>query len=304
MMMIKALKKAWGTRLVLLSSALGLAVAAEVVLTCMIPEWRTFFYGIMERKDASQFTMALWYFVGMVGFLGLAQSVKAWLAQSLGALIRVSLVKILFKRWVKSDMSADNYTQAMTVSAKCMLEDALEIGIEVLISAFIVAGMIMSMENGPILWAALAYTFGVSILALVFNRPLIYANKALQASEGALRETICSSANGNHKFTFKEDLTYSMECYARHIRVLLGYGSFYRMKSGLSVLIPYLILAGPYFAGIIGLGEFMGQVGAFELFVVNTTLLLGYYPKLMACRASYLLVDNFYKEINDDKHSL
>ncbi len=63
-------------------------------------------------------------------------------------------------------------------------------------------------------------------------------------------------------------------------------------------MIPYFILAGSYFAGVISLGDFMSGVGAFELFVINTTLLLSYYPKLMQCRASYVIVEDFYKEIH------
>ena len=51
MMMIRALQKAMGPRLVLLTLALVVAVAVEVVMTVMIPEWRKFFYDILERKD-------------------------------------------------------------------------------------------------------------------------------------------------------------------------------------------------------------------------------------------------------------
>lgn len=298
MMMIRALQKAMGPRLVLLTLALVVAVAVEVVMTVMIPEWRKFFYDILERKDEGQFVLAMWYFVGMVGLMGLAQSFKSWLAQSLGAVIRNALTKILFKRWVRSDMAAPNYTQAMTVSVKDMLENALEISIEVVISACIVVGLILSMDNSLILWSAIGYTVAVSVLALVFNKPLIHSNKDLQSSESVLRETICASANGNHRHTFKDDLATSMKYYARYVRILLGYGSFYKVKSYLSVLIPYFILAGSYFAGVISLGDFMSGVGAFELFVINTTLLLSYYPKLMQCRASYVIVEDFYKEIH------
>jgi ABC-type uncharacterized transport system fused permease/ATPase subunit len=75
------------------------------------------------------------------------------------------------------------------------------------------------------------------------------------------------------------------------------YTLFSRIKGSLASLIPYILLGGTYFAGTITLGVFMAGVATFELIVINATILVILYPKLTKARASYKIVQTFYKEI-------
>ena len=72
-------------------------IIAEVILTCLIPTWRQYFYNILELKDANQFHTAMIYFMGLMISLGAVAGLKAWVGQLVSFNLRIAATKILFK---------------------------------------------------------------------------------------------------------------------------------------------------------------------------------------------------------------
>lgn len=285
--------KVWALGIGLLS-----ILVTEIVLTCLIPAWRESFYNILNLKKQSLFTETLIYFMLLMTGLGFVQGLKVWVGQLLSFQFRIATSKLLLKTWVKGKQVVSNYTQAQTEAIRNATELYLEIAVEVFISASIVIMLIIAnLHNTPILVAALIYTVAASALAALFNKPLINADIGAQNSEGLYREAISDIANGNGDFSSKGKFILLMTTYYRYIKVVMYYTLFSRIKGSLASLIPYVLLGSAYFAGSITLGVFMAGVATFELIVINATILVVLYPKLTKARASYKIVQTFYKEI-------
>lgn len=294
--------KAKGAKLFVSIGLLITVLLLEVVLTCLIPTWRQFFYDVLNNRLVAEFSTAIIYFIALMGGLGIAQGIKIWLGQRVAIHLRTAATKLIFKPWAKGKKTAENYTQSMTESLRIMLEGCLELGTEVIISFLIVVILIIQAYSQPLmLSAALVFTVVASLLALWFNKPLIDSNFNWQIEEGKLREAIYAVAHSKDDYSFKDSLQSVVVSYGRYIKILMNYTLFSRMKSSLSSLVPYLILSGAYFSGDITLGQFMNGVATFELIVVNSTILLVLYPRVMQVKAAYKLVLEFYEEVKNDE---
>lgn len=297
-MIKEAAKRLPKVKTTLLALTLLTIVATEIIMTCLIPEWREYFYNVLQNKDQANFISSIIYFFMLMLGLGAAQGLKTWVGQLLSFEFRYAATKVLFKTWVKGKRVAKNYTQSMTEALRNATELYLEIAVEVFISAAIVISLIaVNIHNTAIIIAAIIYTIVASALAAFFNKPLIHSDMSWQSSEGALRETISDIANGNEDFSYKKKLETLTFHYYLYIRVLMFFTLFSRLKASLASLIPYILLAGTYFAGGMTLGDFMAGVTIFELIVINSTILLALYPKLTKARASYKLSQTFYEEV-------
>lgn len=276
-------------------------IVAEIVLTVLIPTWRESFYNILQTKEESSFTTSLvWFFFLMTG-LGFAQGLKVWVGQLVSFELRKAGTKTLFKTWVKGKRTAKNYTQAMTESLRNATELYLEVAVEILISAIIVISLIVAnLHQHSILVAAFIYTITMSTLAALFNRPLIVSDKEWQSAEGKFREAIGDIANGNEDFSSKQKFLTIVQTYYAYIKIVMFFTLFSRVKSSLASLVPYILLAAPFFQGTLTLGDFMSGVAAFELIVINATIVIILYPKLTKARASYQLSNDFYNQVRKD----
>jgi putative ATP-binding cassette transporter len=280
---------------------LGL-IALEVAMTCAIPLWRDYFYDILQLKLADQFHTSLTYFLLLMTGLGLAQGLKAWVGQLISFEVRKSATDLLFSKWSKAPKASTNYTQAMTESLRNSTELYLEIVVEIIISLSIVVVLIFASLHQPlIIVAALIYTAVASLAAMLFNKPLVRSDKDWQSEEGAFRESLVELANKNSKARPLDSLVNVVRSYYVYIRIVMYFTLFTRMKSTIASLIPYMLLAGSFFTGAITLGDFMAGVAAFELLVINATILLILYPKLTKARASYQISQEFYNGLRSRK---
>lgn len=284
-----------------LAGTLIAVVITEIVLTVLIPAWRQSFYNLLELKVRDSFAVNLGYFSALMIGLGAAQGLKIWVGQLLSFEFRKAGSKILLKAWVKGPMEASNYSQAQTEGLRNATELYLSIVVEAVISASIVIFLVMSnIHNMPIVVASLIYTAGVSVIAVLFNRPLTKADVHWQEAEGKYREALGDIANGRGDFSSKSKFLVVIETYYKYVSTVMCYRLFSQMKGSLASVVPYILLASPYFTGAITLGTFMAGVSTFELIVINATILTVLYPTLTKARASYAIVNKFFKEIKND----
>lgn len=295
-------QKAHKPRLYGLGVFLLFLLIVEIVMTCVIPMWRSYFYDILQNKDQALFATSMVYFILVVGSLGMAQGLKQWVSRMLSFELRQAGTKVIMKPWTKlPNKNIKNYTQAMTESLRNSTELFLDSAMEIFISGFIVIVLlIQNLHNTMIVLAALGYTVVVSILALVFNKPMIRSDRKWQESEGTFREALSDIAKEEGDYTSKEKFKSLAFNYYRYIKVVMGFTLFTRMKGSLGTLVPYALLASSFFAGTISLGDFMGAVSTFELIVVNSTILLIIYPNLNRARASYAISKKFFEEVQNE----
>mgnify|MGYP003519883345 FL=1 len=297
-MLKKIYEKLPKTKVSVLATTLISIIVVEITLTCLIPIWREHFYNILQTLNVDMFYTSLTYFAALMLGMGAVQGLKTWIGQLLSFQIRQAATKVLFKPWVKGKRAVKNYSQAMTESLRNSTELYLEIIVEVIISGAIVVGLIVSnIHNMPVIVASIIYTAAVTLMAALFNKPLVNSDAGWQEAEGNFREAIGNIANGNEDFTSKQKFAVLINSYYTYIRVVMYYTLFSRVKSSASAIIPYLLMAGPYFAQAITLGDFMSSVAVFELIVINSTILTMLYPKLTKARASYKLSKEFYQGV-------
>lgn len=286
------------TRFVRWSAALLAVIIVEIFLTVVIPEWRNLFYNVLETKAQSEFVSSLALFGLLMGGMGLVQGLKVWVGQKLSFLVREAQTKYLFRKWVHGDRQAPHYTQAMTEAVRNSTEIYLEILVEIVISlAIVVALLLANLHNPLILITAVGYTAVVSLLAILFNKPLINKDMSWQRAEGLFRENLTNIANGTHDYSYSEKWAHVSKTYSAYITTLMHYTLFTRFKGNLSSIVPYLILSAPYFAGTLTLGGFMAGVATFELIVLNATIVMMLYPKLTKARASKTIIKEFTDKI-------
>lgn len=285
--------KFWGTVLIL-----AIIVSTEIYMTTQIPVWRTEFYNIMEQKQQALFAGILVKFIGMMFFLGAAQGLKVWVGTLVSFQIRVAASKLLLKTWVYANKKVKNYSQAMTESLRYSTELFLEILVELTISGAIVVMLIVNNWHKPdILVAALAYTVVVTIVAHMFQKPLISKDMQWQQAEGEYREAIVDISNGNGDFSSKRKFLTLVDSYKKYTKTIMFFTLFTQVKASVSNLVPFLMLSAPYFAGSITFGEFMGGTSTFELIVINSTILVLLYTKLTKAKSAYRITKEFWQNL-------
>lgn len=272
-------------------------VGTEIALTCYIPEWRNGFYTVMKDKVESEFSYQILLLIGLYTGLGFAQGLKTWIGQKTSFLIRIALSKITLKSFVKSGaQKKEAYSQAMTGAIQNSTELFLRVLVEIIISASIVFVLIFSNLDKPlILIAATAYTAGVSLVAYLFQRPLMVTDKTWQEAESTYRESIVTIANGKGDFTSKEKFLKLIEAYYNYIKTQMYFQLMSRLKGVFGSVIPYFLLGTAYFQGDIDFGQFMAGVVTFELLVVNMTIFIIMYPDYIKAKASQEIIRGFMK---------
>lgn len=301
-MILDILKKSSNLRFCSISLFLLLVVVAEIALTIIIPEWRKGFYNVLESKEVAEFYSSMWMFAALMFGLGLVQGLKTWLGRKVSYRVREAWTKISFKAWVKGSRTAPNSGVAMTSSMQQATELYLNISMEIFISLFIVIALVVvNLGNPGVLIGSGIYTVVASAVALIFKTPLISSDTLLQKAEGSFRDNIVIVGSGEDSHKFKELLLELTSKYFSYIKVAFYFTMFSRVKGSLAVLVPYLIYGGVYMSGGMSLGTFMAAVATFELIVANSTIVLAMYPDLMKARASYKIVDAFYREVINDK---
>lgn len=279
-------------------SFLVVILGAEIWLTCLIPEWRDYFYNVLQQLDKSEFLPAVfWGGLLLIG-LGSVQGVKTWSRQRVSFEIRRAASKAFLKKWIYSDRTSKNYGIALTDTIKNSTDLLLDVLCEVFISAAIIVALIIQhWHSTDIIVAALVYTVLVSICAYLFNKPLINSDTQLQVAENRYRTSIGDVANGINNYTLKADWAHLASKFSYYINVLMGFTLFSRVKGALASIVPYFLLAGPYFNKDITLGGFMSGVATFELIVINATILVIVYPQITKAIASYKIAKEFYNDL-------
>lgn len=269
----------------------------EIVLTCYIPTWRSMLFDPIKDKNVDLFYHGVTIFVLGLSALGAVQGLKIYVSSLFAFELRSASSKGLFHRWSVADKPKQTgYIQPQTEAVRTTTEYMVSIIIEVFISLFIVVGLIVSNMNNPIiLWGALAYSIIVSLLTVIFNRPMTTRNVAWQEAEGLYTEKLSELAGKRESFP----LDNFVQVGAAYIKYQLMNMYFTLTSTGtgiLSNLIPYILLSGAYFSGKMGFGEYMAGIATFDLIVINATILTTKYSSVIKTVASWKIIKEFHSD--------
>lgn len=272
-------------------------IAVEIAATVAIPVWREYFFDGVEQKSYPVFISGMWYFAGLMLAFVFSQGFKLYAIQKLALEWRTGLNNLLLNKWRKSHMAkVDNPDQRISEDTNIASMLALELVVEVIISASIILGLVSTMSS-TLLWLSMGYTVAITLVASFFFRPMIDREKALQRAEADYRFTLAECVSDGKKRPLQPKYKVLLGRFTKLINVTLGFNLFSRAKGNLMNLIPFALLVPMYFAGDIGFGEVMKGVSQFDLLVINATILIILYPRVTKALASYERIQEFYEDL-------
>ena len=287
---------------------LGWLAAGVVVVVCAntagqlrLNVWQGAFYDALEQKHIPAFAWQLLVFAAIVAILLVLVVAQTWLQEIIKVRLREWLTHDLIDQWLvpkrayllgfagqigvnpdqRIHQDAQHLTELMTVLAIGLLQSTLLlvsfVGVLWVLSAQVVfayGGHSFTIP-GYMVWCALAYSLGGSLLAWRVGRPLIALNAERYAREADLRFDLVRANE------FAEGIAlYGGEADERHIlaaavgrvvtvmvRIAFGLAKVMWISSGygwFALVVPILVAAPGYFGGDLSFGSLMMVVGAFN----------------------------------------
>lgn len=282
-------------------TTLILLITLEIIATTLIPYWRQFFFNVLEKKDASNFSLGIIYFLVLMGSLVVAQSLKQFIGRRTALQCRTVLTNILLTKWTKGGnfSEVDNPCQRINEDCRIATDLAVKVFIEVVISGTIVIMLVIeAMHNMHIIYGATIYTLAASAGALLFRRGLVTTEIQMQKAEADHRFALSQISLRLGDYTAVKKYEIAKNSVLIYLNRLLGFTVFSVSQGQFSVLIPWILLSVPYFKGQMSLGDFMAGVATFELIVVNSTILIQLFPEVTKAEGSWKRISTFYKSIS------
>lgn len=278
-------------------------IALEVYATYLVPEWKKYFYNVLEAKDKSKLVMSVVYFSALMCALIMSQSLKLYVSRLLSLSLRTIITSNLWIRafWRGKKHTVDNVAQRINQDVQIATDNMIRVWIEIIISTLLVFIMIINnLNNKLIVWSSVIYTIVICAASFLFKKPLINTEIGVQMAEASHRRGLI--ADEQHASMFDTVSVSNFDTVKKNLRkylnVMLGYNIFNAGQNSFSVIIPWAILSVPYFNGQTSLGDFMAGVSVFETIVINSTILVSMYPEVTKYQASLTRVNELHESLN------
>ena len=300
--LLRALKGSrYRARLGWLAAGVVVVVCANTAGQLRLNVWQGAFYDALEQKHIPAFAWQLLVFTAIVAVLLVLVVAQTWLQEIIKVRLREWLTHDLIDQWLvpkrayllsfagqigvnpdqRIHQDAQHLTELTTVLAIGLLQSTLLlvsfVGVLWVLSAQVVfayGGHSFTIP-GYMVWCALAYSLGGSLLAWRVGRPLIALNAERYAREADLRFDLVRANE------FAEGIAiYGGEADERHIlaaavgpggdhhrAVAFGLARLTWISSGygwFALVVPILVAAPGYFGGDLSFGGLMMVVGAFN----------------------------------------
>ena len=284
----------WGTLLLV-------EIILEVAVTVPIPQVRGWSTATVIQKDLNMFLPALIAFGATMTAFSIFSGLKTMMLGRVIMSLRVGLSKLTMKKWVVSrredqEMALDNIDGRIAEDIRLGLEQFLELAIEIIISLLIVIGLVFSMVHQPLLLGVgVIYILFTLIISRRFQGPMVKVRTLLQEREQTLRDGLNRYRHGQGDNSFKDNLSALKPHYVHRMDLKGLFNMFFKFQNVALYAVPLLILFPHYVAGDITDSQLFASITAFDLLVINATIILQYFPPLMDAKASW----NRVKEIVD-----
>ena len=285
----------------LLAAGIVLVVCLNVIGQIRLNRWQGTFYDAIEQKQIAAFASQLLVFVVIAGGLLVLVVSQTWLQEMVKVRLREWLTHDLLDQWLapkrayllsfagpigvnpdqRIHQDAQHLTELTTILAVGLLQSSLLlvsfVGVLWVLSAQVVfdVGGASFAVPGYMVWCAVAYSLGGSLLAWRVGRPLIPLNAERYAREADLRFALVrvnEHADGivlhggedDERRMLDEPLDRVITMMAR---LAGGLARLTWITSGygwLALVVPIVVAAPGYFDGELSFGALMMVVGAFN----------------------------------------
>jgi putative ATP-binding cassette transporter len=287
--------------LALLAGAIVVVICANTVGQLRLNAWQRDFYNALEQKQVAAFAQQLLVFILVVGVLLVLVVAQTWLREMINVRLREWLTHDLLDQWLapkrayflsfagqigvnpdqRIQQDAQHLTDLTTNLAIGLLQASLLLISFVGVLWVLSTQVVFTVDDrsftipGYMVWCALAYSLGGSLLAWRIGRPLVALNAERYAREADLRFAlvrvnehadgiVLHGGEADERRMLDEPVQRVVTTMARLAGALArltwvtsGYG-------WLALVVPIVVAAPGYFDGELSFGALMMVVGAFN----------------------------------------
>jgi putative ATP-binding cassette transporter len=319
-----------GKTLAMLMSIIVLVIVATAYGQIRLNSWNKPFYDALSRRDLRDFLFQLGVFFVIAGFLLILNVLQRWLAETLQVKLREGLVRSLLKDWLlprrafwlaNAGSIGVNPDQRIHEDARKLCELSAELGIGLLQASILFgtfAGVLWGLSSdftlrigdadyaipGFMLWAAILYASGGSLLSYWIGRGLINRNAERYASEANLRFSLVRVNEHVDDISLAQGEADERRRIERHLgavlratrRIVWGHTNLTWITSGfgwVTLVAPILVAAPLYFTGKVSFGGLMMAAGAFTQAQSSLRWFIDNFSVIADWRATLLRVAGF-----------
>ena len=307
-----------------------LVVAVTAYGQIRLNNWNKPFFDALSRRDFNDFFFELGVFFLIAGCLLILNVGQRWLVEMLKVKLREGLVHDLLHHWMKprrafwlanSGQMGVNPDQRMHEDARKLCELSADLGVGLLQATILFgsfAGILWVLSAdfsfhigeteygvpGFMLWAAILYASGGSIMSYWVGRNLISRNAERYAREADLRFSLVrvnehvdgiALADGEADEKRRIEMHFSNVLAATR-RLVKGLTNLTWITAGfgwITIVAPILVAAPLYFTGKISFGGLMMAAGAFTQAQSSLRWFVDNFSVIADWRATLLRVGSF-----------
>jgi putative ATP-binding cassette transporter len=319
-----------GKTLLALVTTIVLVVVGTAYGQIRLNRWNKPFYDALSRRDFHEFLSQLGVFCLIAGSLLILNVAQRWLVETLELKLREGLVRSLLKDWLlprrafwlaNSGAMGVNPDQRIHEDARKLCELSADLGVGLLQASILFgtftgvlwnlsAGLTVRVNGsdyalpGFMVWAAIIYAFGGSLVSYWVGRGLIGSSAERSAREADLRFSLVrvnehvddiSLAHGETHERRRIELNLKSVLRATR-RIVRGHTHLTWVTSGfgwITVVAPVLVSAPLYFTGKVTFGGLMMAAGAFTQAQSSLRWFIDNFSAIADWRATLLRIANF-----------
>jgi vitamin B12/bleomycin/antimicrobial peptide transport system ATP-binding/permease protein len=316
---------------------LGLLALGVVVVICAntagqiwLNRWQGAFYQAIEQRHLTEFMTQLMVFAVIAGGLLVLVVSQTWLQAMINVRLREWLTYDLLDQWLvrkrvymlsfagqigvnpdqRLQQDAQHLTELTAILAIGLLQSSLLLASFVGVLWVLSDQVVFDLGNGPVaipgymVWCALAYSLGGSLLAWHVGRPLIPLNAERYAREADLRIAlvrvnehadgiVLHGGEADERRLLNEPVH---DVITLMVRLAGGLARLTWITSGygwLALVVPIVVAAPGYFNGDLSFGTLMMVVGAFNQVQSSLRWFVDNLAQIADWRATLLRVVTF-----------
>lgn len=299
----------WGGLLLLVLSQISTSFGYLFI------QWNRRFYDALETRDLQSFIKEMIIFASLSLSFVLIYSITRYYGQQFALRWRMWMTNNALAKWLHYEQrgqleGADQRIQEDLMRFTLIFERFFLDCFNAVLLIILLTPMLFMQTNGMQImgWSLGFIIFGVSILYTIFGmlisakiaNPLINFEYNNQKLEAELRYNLVHAKDGkqlSHVF-FKEMLASISGNYNSIYKNQKNFNLWQKAYDQFSFLIPFILLLGPYFGGLLTLGMLMQIKSTFSRIRNSMSYLLDHYTELTELLAISKRLVEFYKSAN------
>ena len=324
----------WRARL-LLAACVGLNLGM-VYMMVLLNDWNRVFYDALQNRNAEVFWQQLGVFAGLATCFIFVAVYRFYLTQLLEMRWRAWMTRDYLQRWLSHNVfyrielqsqngSTDNPDQRIQEDVQQFTSDTVGLSLGLLdatVTLLSFVGILWTLSGGfnfqwqgsayeiPgfMVWMALAYALGGSLIGHWIGRSMASLNFAQQRLEADFRHHLMrvreyseaialDRGNTVERQSLQARFSQVLDNFMRLLRVQKRYTWFNSGYGQAAVVFPMLVASPRYFSGAIQLGELMQISSAFGQVQESLSWFISNYSRLASWQATTLRLTSFQDQM-------